>query len=97
MKDFHQWLTECDSDQPNKDDQGGIVPTNIAKAQKADLITLPLLVEGTNCGNCRFFKMEKGKDYADCIHPKVEQHVNKRMCCKYWDNKDVKRPWVKPS
>lgn len=61
------------------------------RAKHADLITLPKDVPGTNCSNCRFVK--KSKDGAFCEHEKVQLPVTPRMCCKYWDNKGVKRPW----
>jgi hypothetical protein len=65
---------------------GGIDPKNaeaMDRAEKADLITLP------------------GSSKADatskrfCYNKKIEMYVTVRMCCGYWDNDGVKRPWKK--
>lgn len=91
MKSYHDWL-ECKEDEKiKKDGRGGLVPENMQRAKKVDLITLPQSVQGTNCGNCTFFK-EDG-DHGWCEHKDVKMHVNKRMCCVYWTNPGVKRPW----
>lgn len=71
--------------------QGGINPQTqeeLSRAKQVDLITLPLSVKGTNCGNCKWFKE------GFCTNPKVNQVVNDRMCCAVWDNKEVQRPWL---
>jgi|NGEPerStandDraft_8_1074529.scaffolds.fasta_scaffold09792_3 hypothetical protein len=73
-------------DQTELNDQGGIDPKtdgDMQKAQKADLITLP--------GG---FKSDvTGKRY--CSNQSVEMFVTERMCCAYWDNEGVRRPWKK--
>ncbi len=61
----------------------------LERAKKADLITLPSNIEGTNCGNCKFFDSKSSM----CKHPKVAQKVTTRMCCAYWDAEGVKREW----
>lgn len=61
--------------------QGGILArTNeeLARAKNVDLITMPISIDGTNCGNCRYIKNKY------CTHPKVNQAVNNRMCCVLW-------------
>ena len=66
-------------------EQGGINPENdeaMEKAQEADLITLPGIK--TNVTDKRF-----------CNNKKVLMFVTSQMCCAYWDNKDVQRPWEK--
>ena len=66
-------------------EQGGINPENdeaIAKAKEADLITLP----GTKIGVT---------DKRFCNNEKVLMFVTSRMCCAYWDNEGVQRPWEK--
>ena len=66
--------------------EGGIDPKNpdeMSRAQKADLITLPGGSKG-EAASKRF-----------CTHPKVQMYVTVRMCCAYWDNIAVKRPWKK--
>ena len=63
---------------------GGIDPKNkdeMKKAKKADLITLP-------GGNNRDAKAKRF-----CNHEEVMMHVTVRMCCAFWDNVGVKRPW----
>jgi len=77
---FIDWLEHSDG-------RGGIVPSNIKRAKRVDLITLPEDVKGTNCGNCKWI------NEGFCTHPEVKMHVNDRMCCAEWDNKGVKRPW----
>jgi len=69
-------------------DQGGIDPkteVDMKKAQRADLITLP---EGSKADatNKKF-----------CYHEGIAMFVTVRMCCAYWDNKGVIRPWKKKS
>ena len=51
--------------------------------EKADLITLP--------GGSK----EEVKNRKFCSHPKINVFVTERMCCAYWDNEGVKRPWKK--
>lgn len=70
-----------------KDHHGGIIPKDLKKAKKVDLITLPPDIKGTNCGNCKFM------DNDFCKHKEIQMPVNDRMCCAYWDNTKVKRPW----
>jgi hypothetical protein len=78
-----------DNEKVSKDelnDEGGIDPRNdreMRKAKAADLITLP---GGTK-------KDARNKRF--CTHPMVTMGVTVRMCCAYWDNKAVKRPWKK--
>jgi hypothetical protein len=95
MKSFSDWR-ECSGDEKGhkKDQNGGLVPTDIKKAKHSDLITLPQAVEGTNCFNCTWV-MDKEGEVRLCEHPDVQQDVNKWMCCKYWDNPKVKRSWGK--
>lgn len=67
-------------------DQGGIDPKNqeeMNKAKKADLITLPG-GEKSDAANKKL-----------CYNENVKMFVTVRMCCAYWDNKGVKRPWIK--
>jgi hypothetical protein len=64
--------------------EGGIDPKDkdeMERAKKADLITLPGGLK-TDSVNKKF-----------CYHEKVVMYVTARMCCAYWDNEDVKRPW----
>jgi hypothetical protein len=68
------------------DEQGGLVPTDKERAKAADLITLPDGVSGTNCANCSvYFRKIEGKKHGYCVHPKVDQPVNNRNCCQFWD------------
>jgi hypothetical protein len=70
---------------PNElNNEGGIDPKNeeeMKRAEKADLITLP--------GGDK----SDSKNKALCGHPKVNIYVTPRMCCAFWDNNRVKRPW----
>ncbi len=64
--------------------EGGIDPKNdvdMEKARKADLITLP--------GGSKADATSKRL----CYNEKVKMFVTVRMCCAYWDNEAVKRPW----
>jgi len=66
--------------------EGGIDPRNeeeMEKAKKADLITLP--------GGSKADATSKRL----CYNEKVKMYVTVRMCCAYWDNARVKRPWKK--
>jgi len=66
-------------------DEGGIDPKNeqeMDRARKADLITLPGGTK-TDATNKRF-----------CYNNDIQMYVTIRMCCGYWDNVGVKRPWV---
>jgi hypothetical protein len=53
----------------------------LQRAKNVDLITLPLDIDGTNCGNCKYIKERY------CTHPRVRQDVNNRMCCVLWSRK----------
>lgn len=74
------------ADPKELNDQGGIDPANpeeMQRAQTADLITLP--------GGSK--EDVSGKKF--CTHLKIQMYVTERMCCGYWDNAGVKRPWKK--
>lgn len=62
-------------------DQGGIVIPGEAlqRAKKADLITLP----GGGRPSTQLY----------CKHKDVQQFVNRRMCCIYWDAPGTYRQW----
>jgi hypothetical protein len=65
---------------------GGIDPKNDEEmdlAKKADLITLP----GGSKGDVKGKRM--------CYNDQIKMYVTVRMCCGYWDNDGVKRPWKK--
>ena len=67
-------------------DQGGIDPKSkeeMKKAQEADLITLPGGSKA-DTSNKKF-----------CYNESIKMFVTVRMCCGYWDNAGVKRPWKK--
>lgn len=66
---------------PSLDPQGGIRIEGAAlkRAETADLITLP-------------GRAAPGEDHI-CAHPKVDQPVNNRMCCAFWDNPGARREW----
>jgi len=49
-------------------------------AKTCGLVTLPKAIEGTNCGNCIFFR----NDFCD--HYKILLPVTSRMCCSHWDD-----------
>jgi hypothetical protein len=55
----------------------------IERAKKADLITLP----GGSKADATNKKL--------CYNEQVKMNVTVRMCCAYWDNIGVKRPWKK--
>jgi len=64
--------------------EGGIYPKNkdeMDRAKKADLITLP--------GGSKSDAVNK----KFCYHERIVMYVTVRMCCAYWDNEGVKRPW----
>ncbi len=66
-------------------EEGGIDPKNegeLERAKKADLITLP--------GGSR--KNAESKRF--CNNEEISMYVTVRMCCAYWDNVAVKRPWA---
>ncbi len=67
-------------------DQGGIDPKTqeeMKRAEKADLITVPGGSKA-DASNKKF-----------CYNDKIKMSVTVRMCCGYWDNTGVKRPWKK--
>jgi hypothetical protein len=67
-------------------DQGGLDPKTseeMKKAEKADLITLP----GGSKADVATKKL--------CYNENIKMFVIARMCCAYWDNPGVKRPWKK--
>jgi hypothetical protein len=64
--------------------------SRLERARRADLITLPEKIEGTNCGNCKFVDLKN--EY--CNHPNVDQKVTSRNCCALWDQAGTKREWL---
>lgn len=66
----------------------------LERAKKADLVTLPENIEGTNCFNCKFITNKSTKS-GFCNHPKIKMLVNGRMCCALWDNKNCYRGFGK--
>ncbi len=74
------------ADRNELNEQGGIDPStdgDMKRAQTADLITLP--------GGSRDEVI--GKRF--CNNEAIQLYVTVRMCCAYWDNKSVRRPWEK--
>lgn len=66
---------------------------NAAKrAEQADLIHIPDNLPGTLCSNCSWYQ-RKDDTQGYCAHEKVDQPVEARQCCKFWDNPEVVRPW----
>lgn len=105
MEKFNIWLEHKDPikvpdsipvQDKEKNAEGGFDPESKKEVKiykHADLITLPVGVEGTNCGNCEYIKnMKKGVGF--CTHKEIQQHVTARQCCKYWDHGKVKRSWT---
>lgn len=69
-------------------ENGGVVPEERSarnRARNVDLVTLPVQIAGTNCGNCRFVAGTADPGVGYCAHPKVRQLVTARMCCALWD------------
>lgn len=67
-------------------DQGGLdpkTPEEMQRAKEADLITLPGGAKD-DAANKKF-----------CYNDKIKTFVTVRMCCGYWDNAGVRRPWKK--
>ena len=65
-------------------EEGGIDPKTsqeMERAKKADLITLP--------GGLKSETVNKRL----CYNTNIKMYVTARMCCGYWDNEGVKRPW----
>jgi hypothetical protein len=79
-----KYIEKTETVNPNElNQEGGIDPKKdeLKRAQKADLITLP--------GGDKSDSKDKGL----CCHPDVKMYVTARMCCAFWDNARVKRPW----
>ena len=85
MESYNEWKKEL-----KKDSAGGLVPEDLKKAKRVDLVTLPSKIEGTNCSNCKFINSE-----GFCENKEVQMLVNKRMCCALWDAKGTIRSWIK--
>jgi hypothetical protein len=71
-------------DTKDLNEEGGIDPKNkddLERAKKADLITLP--------GGSKVDASTK----RFCNNEQIKTYVTVRMCCAYWDNAGVKRPW----
>ena len=76
---------EIKVDPKELNDEGGIDPLNkeeMERAKKADLITLP----GGSKADVKNKKL--------CYNEQVKMDVTVHMCCAYWDNVGVKRPWM---
>jgi len=77
-------IKETAADPKELNDEGGIDPKNkdeLDRAKKADLITLPGGSK-TDAATKRY-----------CNKEQIKMYVTVRMCCAYWDNAGVKRPW----
>lgn len=71
------------------DSQGGEMPVVSDDAlAKADFITYPQDVEGSNCGNCIF-----NKNHVCTNEAIYGQPVNYRNCCALWDGPGTLRHW----
>ena len=67
---------------------------DLKRAEKADLITLPKEVKGTNCSNCKFVQIVNAKlGVGFCTNEAIQLSVTKRMCCALWDAEGVIRSW----
>ncbi len=82
------WIAKKEEpvDPKELNEEGGIDPKteeDMQKAKTADLITLP--------GGSKALATSKKM----CYNEKVKMYVTSRMCCAYWDNAEVKRPWKK--
>ena len=82
------WISKKEEPVNAKDlnDEGGLDPKTdeeMERAKKADLITLP--------GGAKADATNKKM----CYNEKIKMFVTVRMCCGYWDNEGVKRPWLK--
>ena len=76
---------EMPVDPKELNDEGVIDPRNkeeMERDKKADLITLP----GGSKKDVNSKKL--------CYNEQVKMNVTIRMCCAYWDNIGVKRPWI---
>ena len=69
----------------------------LERARKADLVTLPENIVGTNCSasNCTMYSIKEDGHFF-CKHPKILLPVTERQSCGWYDNKDIIRPWGKP-
>lgn len=86
--DYHQRMAKDKrGEKPNLGEK--LSEDEAQRAAAADLVTLPKNIEGTNCGNCKFFSD------GQCMNENVSQPVTDRQCCVYWDAEGVKRPWKK--
>jgi hypothetical protein len=64
------------------------------RAVGCDLGTLPLEIQGTNCGNCKYARASvQDRNIIECAHPAVRLPVTARMCCAFWDSIGFKRAW----
>lgn len=77
--------------------QGGVDPTtrnDLSRAERADLVTLPAQVQGTNCSNCSYVTVQPTPVAQHwCGHPEVNLPITPRMCCALWDAPGTVRAW----
>lgn len=73
-----------------------LTPDALRRAKKADLVTLPRSITGTNCFNCKYLK-SKRSNKGFCSNISVKQEVNERNCCALWDNGSAYRTFGKIS
>lgn len=65
----------------------------VNRAKEVDLITLPKDIKGANCSNCAFFN-DISERIGYCLHKRVKQNVNNRMCCVLWTHPAESRMYV---
>jgi hypothetical protein len=78
-----------------KNSNGGICDNSksaIERAKKADLISFPKNINGTNCFNCQWIG-DKKDGIAFCHNKHIKQYVNGQMCCNLWDKDKTFRAW----
>jgi hypothetical protein len=71
------------------DKNGGYLfesPEALMRAKSQDIISLPLKVEGINCGNCKHSSSE-----GWCKQPGVNQPIEKRDSCNFWEHPGMMR------
>jgi len=87
----HKTPAPADPKKPQVNQWGGYdyAGDALARAKSVDLITLPVGIDGTNCGNCLFFTTAKDGGY--CFHPALLLPVRENMNCKYWNTTGAHR------
>ncbi len=71
------------------DGHGGVIPIDRERAKAAELVTLPMDVQGKSCKSCDYFVDAESR----CVNAKVDMPVTEHQACRWWANPGTFKTW----